>query len=73
MNGHFDCHEFFDNTNLALLEIFLADDSNNRRYEGLLISKEDLYVKGMELKVTGGSSWIQERFFDLGFTVSPIW
>lgn len=70
MNGQidFDCHEFFDNTNLAILEISLAeDDGEKRRYEWLLISKENLSVKKMELKTRDGSSWVQERFFDLGF------
>ena len=70
MNGQidFDCHEFFDNTNLGILEISLPEDEGNkRRYEWLLISKETLSVKRMELKTRDGSSWIQERFFDLGF------
>jgi len=70
MNGQidFDCHEFFDNTNLAILEISLQEDEDNkRRYEWLLISKETLSVKKMQLKTRDGSSWVQERFFDLGF------
>lgn len=70
MNGQidFDCHEFLDNTTLAILEISLAeDDGQKRRYEWLLISKENLSVKRMELKTKDGSSWVQERFFDLGF------
>jgi len=70
MNGQidFDCHEFFDNTDLAILEISLSeDDGNKRRYEWLLISKKNLSVKRMELKTRDGCSWVQERFFDLGF------
>ena len=70
MNGQitFDCHDFFDNTNLAILEISLSENEDNkRRYEWLLISKENLSVKRMELKTRDGSSWVQERFFDLGF------
>ena len=70
MNGQidFDCHEFFDNTNLAILEISLQEDEDNkRRYEWLLISKETLWVKKLQLKTRDGSSWVQERFFDLGF------
>jgi len=70
MNGQidFDCHEFFDNASLAILEISLRDDEGNkRRHEWLLISKENLLVKRMELKTRDGSSWVQERFFDLGF------
>ena len=70
MNGQidFDCHEFFDNTNLAILEISLSeDDGDKRRYEWLLISKESLSVKRMGLKTRDGSFWVQERFFDLGF------
>jgi hypothetical protein len=70
MNGQidFDCHEFFDNTNLAILEISLPeDDGEKRRYEWLLISKQYLSVKRMELKTRDGSASVEERFFDLGF------
>ncbi|HKG06930.1 MAG TPA: hypothetical protein VKB19_10755 [Pedobacter sp.] len=69
MNGQidFDCHEFLDNTNLAILEISLSEnDGNKRRYEWLLISKETLSVKRMELKTRDGSCLVPERFFDLG-------
>lgn len=70
MNGQndFDCHEFLDNTNLAILEISLQeDDGNERRYEWLLINKESLHIKRMLLKTRDSSSSVQERFFDLGF------
>ena len=70
MNGQidFDCHEFLDNTNLAILEISLPeDDSNKRRYEWLLIDKQSLAIKRMNLKTSDSSSSVQERFFDLGF------
>jgi hypothetical protein len=70
MNGQidFDCHDFFDNTNLCILEISLPEDgSNGRRYEWLLISKENLSIKRMLLRNRDSSSSVQERFFDLGF------
>ncbi|TCC96526.1 hypothetical protein FBD94_21280 [Pedobacter hiemivivus] len=70
MNGliDFDCHEFLDNTNLAILEISLPeDDGNERRYEWLLINKQNLCIKRMLLKTRDSSSSVQERFFDLGF------
>ena len=59
---------FLTNTNLAILEISLPEDEGNkRRYEWLLISKKNLSVKRMELKTRDSYSWVQERFFDLGF------
>ncbi|TCC99916.1 hypothetical protein [Pedobacter psychroterrae] len=70
MNGQIDfhCHEFLDNTNLAILEISLQEnDGNERRYEWLLIGKENLCIERMLLKTRDSSSSVQERFFDLGF------
>lgn len=70
MNGQidFDCHDFFDNDTLCILEISLANrDAGNRNYKWLLINKLNLSVKPMSLKNRDGSSSVQERFFDLGF------
>jgi hypothetical protein len=70
MNGQidFDCHDFFDNTNLAILEISVPGiPGDKRRYQWLLIDKENLFIKRMLLKTTDSSSTVQERFFDLGF------
>ncbi|AOM79369.1 hypothetical protein [Pedobacter steynii] len=64
----FDCHEFLDNTNLAILEISLPEeDGIERSYEWLLIGKESLHIKRMLLKTRDSSSSVQERFFNLGF------
>ncbi|SMC57567.1 hypothetical protein [Pedobacter nyackensis] len=70
MNGqtNFDCHDFFDNTNLCILEISLSDENDEQtHYEWLLINKGNLSIKKMLLKTQDSSSSIQERFFDLGF------
>lgn len=64
----FDCHDFFDNTNLCIMEISVTDvDAHKRRYEWLLIDKSNLSIKPMSLKTRDGSASVQERFFDLGF------
>ncbi|WP_316813786.1 hypothetical protein [Pedobacter heparinus] len=70
MNGlpDFDCHDFFENTNLCILEISTyKGTTGERKYKWLLINKLTLSVKIMLLKNQDNSSVVHERFFDLGF------
>lgn len=70
MNGQtgFDCHDFFDNSTLCILEISTIDSTTKQKcFEWLLIKKANLSVKKMELKTRDSSSDVQERYFDLGF------
>lgn len=70
MNGQidFDCHDFFDNMSLCILEIsLLTGDSEKRLYKWLIINKSNLSIKPMLLKTRDGSAAVQERFFDMGF------
>jgi hypothetical protein len=59
-----------DNTSLCILEISLnlaASSSLNRSFHWLLINKQELSVRELRLKSRDDSSWVQERFFDIGY------
>lgn len=64
----FECHDFFDNTNLCILQISWVDHTTQeKRLEWLLVTKITASIKKMQLRNSDASRAVQERYFDLGF------
>ncbi|RZK82394.1 MAG: hypothetical protein EOO92_01890 [Pedobacter sp.] len=66
----FNCHAFFDNNTLCILEISVSSDkftAQEQHYRWLLINKKNLSVRPLDLKSSDSSPSVQERFFDLGY------
>jgi hypothetical protein len=69
-SNRFDCHSYLDNTTLAILEISTKvnfSDPTSKSYHWLLINKSTLQVKVLQLHSRDDSTYVQERFFDIGY------
>ncbi|HKG05005.1 MAG TPA: hypothetical protein VKB19_01030 [Pedobacter sp.] len=69
-SSDFICQSFLENTSLCILEIPVDIEVSNDRVRSnqwLIVNKADLSVRMMNLKSRDASSWVQERYFDLGY------